>query len=436
MKIFFFLCLFLTLILKTYAETNYYGPRSTEALLKFTARIQLKLETPLKQDQLKSAPVEVNKAVTDQLAYLIGHLQSGSFIASYQYPGVIGKKYEVELLDVTAPENGKQFLTYRFEGKVNFHSSVFSTSNVRYVPLKMPLNPYDIYAHAFVKGKNECVSEESTPTSFFYFWDTEKENCPLKGDKELVLHLTGKLEQKSNTVMTWPEYDQLYARPELNIAVFFGYINEIDFTRINPEDEGFLSYQNFKKNMLAQDFVILKEKTAAPGIALSILFEKTIINQFGLTQKIKVNVLLSDTAWASPDRTFAAAYQDALENAQIVTYDGHSGLGKNLSLINFPATQWNNDYQLFYFNGCSSYAYYTDMYFVAKPGGTRNLDIISTGLPTPTSTSAPNMMAFLQPFLDGKIESFQSLLVGMENSNRGETYLSGVNGDEDNVFRP
>ena len=47
------------------------------------------------------------------------------------------------------------------------------------------------------------------------------------------------------------------------------------------------------------------------------------------------------------------------------------------------------------------------------------------------------MSAFISPFIKGEISSYQALLQRVEDSNESEgTYLMGVNGDEDNRFKP
>jgi hypothetical protein len=77
------------------------------------------------------------------------------------------------------------------------------------------------------------------------------------------------------------------------------------------------------------------------------------------------------------------------------------------------------------------------MYFGAKPGGKKNLELITTGLPTLSNTSKDNMMAFVNTFIDGKVQSYQTIMNGIEKSNGAEdTYLMGVIGDEDNKFKP
>lgn len=85
----------------------------------------------------------------------------------------------------------------------------------------------------------------------------------------------------------------------------------------------------------------------------------------------------------------------------------------------------------------SSYPYYNGQYFDAKKGGSKNLEIITSGLSTYTTTALGNMLAFLDPFLKGRVISYQTLLRNIEKSNEDVgTYLTGVNGDEDNKFLP
>ena len=77
------------------------------------------------------------------------------------------------------------------------------------------------------------------------------------------------------------------------------------------------------------------------------------------------------------------------------------------------------------------------MYENAKVGGSKKLDILTSGLPTYSDTIAPNMQAFLDPFLQGHLTGWQRILGGVDKSN-GEngTYLTGVSGDQDNKWQP
>ena len=120
----------------------------------------------------------------------------------------------------------------------------------------------------------------------------------------------------------------------------------------------------------------------------------------------------------------------------MLLYDGHSGLGDNLDLARFTGAKLDPEkYQLFVFNGCSTYPYLNGMYFRAK-GGSRNLDVITAGLPEFATSSGPNISAFLAPFLDGRELSYQKILSDVEESNGpgAGTFLVGVKGDEDNEW--
>ena len=58
-----------------------------------------------------------------------------------------------------------------------------------------------------------------------------------------------------------------------------------------------------------------------------------------------------------------------------------------------PQVGFRNNYQIYYFNGCSTYAYFNSMYFTAKPGGKKNLEIITSGLPTLSSSAVANILS-------------------------------------------
>jgi hypothetical protein len=173
------------------------------------------------------------------------------------------------------------------------------------------------------------------------------------------------------------------------------------------------------------------------GINCKARFVGEIKTQLGSKQNLDLTIWLTDTDLGASDKLFHREIVKAFREDDIIAYDGHSGLGGNLDLNLLPQFKFNSNYQIFFFNGCSSYPYFNAKYFAAKPGGKSNLDIITSGLPTLTSTSVTNMTAFLTPFVKGHLPSWQTIMNRIEASNgEEETYLMGVNGDEGNRFRP
>jgi hypothetical protein len=131
---------------------------------------------------------------------------------------------------------------------------------------------------------------------------------------------------------------------------------------------------------------------------------------------------------------------------------GHSRVGSGFDAQSFQMIMNSNperysltsDYQLIYWAGCNSYNYYTLPFFEMKarlnptqdPKGTKNLDIISNGLPTYFSLNAYNADIMLKALLNWDTPtSFQSIVDQIEDraeKSGGTTVLVNVLGDEDN----
>jgi len=433
----------------------YYGRNSIEAWLTFEAQADVALTgnpTAASLNRGGRANRQAVELIDTQVMHLMGSFQAVSFREGFGYPGVLGESHEIEFTDV-APGlgRGRKLLTYRFKGKVVFHKDAFRGRAERTVPIKLPLQSDRIYAHGIVDGVNRCTDEHyDSEGDFWYFWDPEMEECPLKGGSEHVFLTQGRLEKLPNTQTTYPEYDLLYGdngnADTLDVAVLIGYIDDLDDLRYpNRRDDGFRALRFVEQDLRGRDFERTESRDAfreyangreVPGINFYRVFEKRV-RRGGREQLIRVRVLLADTAVGSRDLTFHRYLVPALEESDVVIYDGHSGLGGNLDLGSIPTVRFDPaKYQIFFFNGCSSYPYFNGTFLEAK-GGSRMLDVVTSGLPTFTHTAGPNMVAFLDNFIDGETKSYQRILSELERSNgEEESYLTGVNGDEDNRWTP
>ncbi|MBY0517835.1 MAG: hypothetical protein K2P81_13070 [Bacteriovoracaceae bacterium] len=430
MKTLLSLCLVL-FSFSLFAQDKYYGAKSTEAILRFEGKIEL---TP------GLAAAQKKEAIDSQVQHLIGYFQSESFLDAFRFPGVLGQKYKI-ILKGQKIKGDMVEVSYHFEGKTNFHRSVFRNGRKTQIPLSLPYNIDKIYELGVVRGKNLCSDEHyNSEGDFFYFWDPDKDECPLKGNTTDVLRINGTLDELENTTSTYPEYDRLYQKDKIKVAVFIGYIDGP-----TNRDSGAYSYRGLKEKFTDLGFELKEEKKlfrhsgqrVTQGVNYLATFSGMTKTALGTNSEIEIQLMLAETEMDNRDSTFHKYLIEAYENADIIAYDGHSGLGGNLDLNSLPTVNFKRNYQIIFFNGCSSYPYYNQNYFAAKPGGSKNLDIITAGLPTLTSTSEDNMMAFLTPFLKGYLSSWQTLMNRLEASNGEETtYLMGVNGDEDNQFRP
>ena len=432
------------------ATSKYYGQKSTEAYLEFEAQILL-------QTKSASIPALVNNKtelkfvqtqLENQVGHLIGHFQSMSYLKTFPFAGVLGSSYDFKLKKIETISGSLRQVTYKFKSKINFQKDAFKNNRVIEVPLRLPLNPETIYKQGMVGKINKCTDEHyNSEGDFFYFWDPDMSGCPLKNNSTDVLRISGKLTKLDNTTRTYPEFDRLYQKKNLEISIFLGYIDEdINPSRANVSDDAIITYEQLVDELKAKNFKITEEKKEfkrtdsgnfVKGINFLSGLSKKVKNQLGTEMEVKINILVADTGNNIKDSTFHYYLKQAYEKSDIVGYDGHSGLGGNLSFDTLPQINFTNKYQIYFFNGCSSYPYFNENYLEAKPGHSKNLEIITSGLPTLSSTSYTNMSAFISPFIKGEISSYQALLQRVEDSNESEgTYLMGVNGDEDNRFKP
>lgn len=438
----------------------YYGARSTEAELTYQAQANIPWTraigavTAASLNQEGAQRKRALEAVDAQVQHLMGTFQAASFQEKFGHPGVLGESYEIRFVAATpAGEASRLLVTYQFKGKVVFGKGAFS-GPTRDVPLVLPLAADRIYGQTLnERGHNPCTDDHyNSEGDFWYFWDADQEGCPLKDVREdPVLRLKGKLKRLTSTRASYPEYDLLYGDngngKDVEASIFFGYIDDVESVRIpRRRDDAKTAFKFVERELKDRDFVLVESRDAfreysngsiRQGINFLRVYEKEI-TALRKPVKMRVKMLLTDTSIDSADVTFHRHLEKALEKSDIVIYDGHSGLGAYLDLALLPKSIRLNPskYQIFYFNGCSSYPYFRGAFFDAKKGS-GNLEIVTSGLPTYSDTSGPNAMAFLARFLDGETKTYQTILRELEESNaENGTYLTGVSGDEDNKWKP
>ncbi len=433
-------------------SSKYFGATNTEANLEFISKIEIKTNKKLQLKVLKTETdknTEIFEQVRAQISFLIGHFSSESFKDEVGVPGVLGENMSFKFTSVEN-FNGHALLSFNVSGKVVFHKDVFKGKKQVLIPLRLPLSMERTFDLGLVDGVNQCTDEHyNSFGDFFYFWDIEKEGCPLKGNTKEIVRVDGELSVIGNTKKTYPEYDQLYFKDVLDIRILMGYIGDnVSLTEVDYNDDGYTSFKATVAELESIGFKIVDRKTkfrlaksdnVVKGSNYLYVLEKVVKNSLGKIQTIRISAFLGHTDISSSDLTFHKVLIPAYQEADLLVYDGHSGLGANLSFDYLPDFIFDTTgkYQLFFINGCSSYPYFNGQFFRNKEGGSQNIDIITSGLSTYTSTSVSNTMAFLAPFIHGKTWSYQTLLRHMEVSNGDAgTYLTGVNGDEDNLFLP
>jgi hypothetical protein len=339
---------------------------------------------------------------------------------------------------------GNAHVHYHYKGIIILESGAPDNYNII-----LPLNPFTIYREATKEKINFCTDQyHQVEESFWYFWSPERPGCKLIANKDYLV-LKASIHRMENTKLSFPEYRHLpNSNGEITVNVFFG--KETTNSDNNPlvsDDANAVNYKTMRWHLLSLGYknVIWKKsqiekiiKQHAPSMPFVETFKKN---------NIAYLVFFGDTDLGKAGKAFHWFYKDAIEMASVVIYAGHSGLGKRLDLDRIEDSLGKkiifnlNRYQIFFLDSCSSYLYYTNMYLNRKKSardlfGTKQLDIITTGLPTYFNSMGTSSIAFVDAFesalsLYKTINlpmSYQVLLARIDTGN-----LVAVTGDEDNL---
>ena len=142
---------------------------------------------------------------------------------------------------------------------------------------------------------------------------------------------------------------------------------------------------------------------------------------------------------SSAGSAFERRYSEATAKADVIIYEGHSGLGKNINALARNAGATAGKYQLVYLYGCQTLAYLEPTMHekrialngAADPEGTKFLDIIATALPA-FGDNGRSTLGLYRAMLDTRTpKTFNDLVRGIS-----PLHLTTVFGEHDNTFKP
>jgi hypothetical protein len=373
----------------------YWSPGATQAQMTFEGEVLLSQTYEPEKDR-------VARQIENQLAYLFGAMTNNSRV------GVPKGQHEYEVLRVNKVSEGLFQISYSYHGVVLIESGSHQYS------FYLPLNPQTIYTNSLaLEGgtmKYPCGdSQHSEEEYYWYFFNPTASGCPLKLNADYTLY-NAKIEALPNTQRTYPEYERLIDQNEIRIDILIG-MNESnqDPNPLKSKDLSAVSFRQIRDHLLQMGYQSKawgsNEITKVTGHILNYNSYVEELTLAGMISSLRVRMYFgpSDIYYGE---TFHHFYKDALEKASLVIYAGHSGLGDYLDIGQIHARSGidfhvpTDRYQIYFFNGCSSYPYYNQEYFSLKksptdPHGTKNLDIITNGLATLFSAVTPSTLTIL-----------------------------------------
>ena len=415
--------------------SSFSAKSSTEAMLSFQGRVEMIAD-------LKPTIREAQDHIDNQLMHLFGTMAAADSLA------VPKGEHEITHIKIQNKNANTYLITYDYSGKIALQNGPRS----RY-EITLPINPTTIYAASMVGQYNPCTDDHyQDEGDFWYFWNPLQEGCRLEEGKDYI-NINAYIERIKNTKITYPEYDRLTNKNgEIYITLTLG-MDESDLDRnpLTSTDVNASTFRSVRSNLIRSGYAnrILSAMEIYTLLDAKQIFSMPYIERFekkiGST-KMKIDVFFGPTGIDEDAQAFHYFYRHSLANASLMMYDGHSGLGGYLDLSaiekmnGFRLLPAKDQYQIYFFNSCSSYTYYNSMYFGPKRSaqdvnGTKNLDILTNGLATYFEVMHETNLAIVKAIelwaTKGTWTSYQELAKQIDSEN-----LFGINGDEDNPRKP
>jgi hypothetical protein len=419
---------------------GYTATNSTEAILEFD-------HTLTWPQTFKPSDQQIKDFIELEIKFLQGPMGYAAIKASVKGDHVLSNiKTEVD------EKTGLHNISYHYKGTIALQN--VSALGKRYT-FVLPVNPNTIYAKA-MKSEGGCTHPSHKEASlFWYFWSPVRRKCNLEKDVDFKI-IQGTFTRLTSAPKTYPEYHRL---PNENGEIYIDILNGMDRYTTDPQkvfesnDEGAKTFMEAHNELVSYGFTFRKITDAEMQEIVPTKKNRypyvEILEQHYPEKNIQIIVrnFFGSTSIDGDSEVFHSFLKNSLEHSSLLIFNGHSGLGSNLDLERIAtkrriSLQPNRDqYQIYYFNSCSSYSYYNDQYFKRKitegtdPEGTKNLDIITNGLATSFTPGHLTDMMMVKAVhrwaLQNKWMSFQSLANQADSEN-----LLGINGDEDNITSP
>jgi len=288
------------------------------------------------------------QTIQDQLLYTIGHLNADNSV---------GRLDNLVLTNIQKTEaNGKTKLTYHAKLPVAWGSKTKLPATYR---LQLPKDVSFAGLQTFTEAhKVTCVdfgAHAVDTGSMWYYFRPHRSGCDIKSG-EIVDVVAAVKTSTQNTTAKYPEYHKVWEDNRLEVVAIFG---KYEANAVSG-DAGIDGYNEYiammKRELLSLTPTVstLPEKVSdAPGPQVGdVTFEATLPDG----KVVKVTALLVDSITQVP-AGFDARYEGLTPTADVIAYNGHAGLGQNVRALARKGRWVAGKYQMFFMNGCDTFAY-------------------------------------------------------------------------------
>lgn len=369
-----------------------------------------------------------------QFSHIFGVMHSPKLVKQFglnpDYVGGIGApQLPIDFSNVKGvkQQDGTYIVSYRAKGKILLHSVVAEQLDVdKELELPLPTDLENFY-------DRKCTDEHyDSFDDFWYFYDPYRRGCEKFARAPLAdtftFKLAGGVSRKLDMNL---RLDLLRGANGNNETFRIDVVHGFESSQTSRRDDGRVNFNEFNTWMGTQGFALTKVQTH-PTRPLN-LWTKTLTLPNGKDIAVEVRSFLVETTITARSKSFAQFFKEAVENADVIFYAGHSGLGGNLDIPSLEDKVGGFKFntakrQIFFFESCSSYSYYLDSFRAEKTRA--RIDVVTNGLSSYFDTGHVMLNGFVEALLDDSVTdtSWDKVLGKIENGLFGRTYLTNVGG--------
>lgn len=372
------------------------------------------------------APFSRTEAIHDQLLYTIGHLNEDR---------AVGRLPAVVLSNVrSAVIGGSTRIRYRAVLPVAWGALQVPKKYTLRLPRRVDYAGVEEFADRY---KSTCVdygAHDVDTDSMWYYYRPKRTGCVLRRSDVVTMQAAVQVATE-NTAGKYPEYNRVWDDNALDVLVVFG---KYEAGAATASDAGIAAYNQFRgaiEDAIGPDAVTVPAVVpASPGVASpDIMFTKTVDGK-----RTTVTMLLVDTP-TSAGAAFDARYASLSTSADLIIYNGHSGLGAIVRALARKATFAAGKYLLFFMNSTDSFAY-VDRSLAERrallnpddPGGTKYMDMVTNAMPAYFASMSSASLALILGLRDHAApRTYDEMLSTVDSSQ-----VALVTGEEDNTYTP
>jgi hypothetical protein len=372
-------------------------------------------------------PWNVKQAMQDYLLYTMGHLNQNDSVG--RLDAVTLSNITSESLPDGVHTRARVKMPVAWGSKDNLPTTYAFT-----LPRLSDWNSLETFAKTYGPTCAEW-GHDVTAGDFWYYYRPNQRGCSF-AESDVTRIAAAVSVSTENTTGKYPELHKVWEDGTLSVIAVFG---KYEDGATSSGDAGISAYNEFvgaARRAFGQGLVTEPaDLQANPGVAFP---DVTLRQTLPDGRKVVITALLVDNVRATTGN-FDARYNALSADADLIAYNGHAGLGSNVRALVRKGTFVKGKYQIFFMNGCDTFAYVDGALAQVKaslnpddPNGTKYLDMLTNAMPSYFHANSENMITLTQALKNKDApQSYERIFGGIDSSQ-----VVVVTGEEDNVFEP